>query len=189
MADSFAVALAKTRGATLITSDHHEFDVLQTRGEDRILWIRSRVVITHDRQDATESQVSNRQEKNSIWYYEHLEPMSGARYRRLPQGPVADIYFRALDELEEEGAVERKSKGRAIMISLIEKEAPENRLDPAEVLAIKRVAEAWKGRPTKEIVDFTHQQLPWLICRDGEVIPYGLITQEEQGRVYGRVEL
>jgi predicted nucleic acid-binding protein len=40
LADSFAVALAKTRGATLITSDHHEFDVLQTRGEVSILWIR-----------------------------------------------------------------------------------------------------------------------------------------------------
>jgi predicted nucleic acid-binding protein len=40
LADTFALALAKTSGAQLITSDHHEFDVLEEYGEARFLWIR-----------------------------------------------------------------------------------------------------------------------------------------------------
>ena len=37
-----------------------------------------------------------------IWYYLHSSPMSGMTYRKLPRGPVADVYFRALDEMEED---------------------------------------------------------------------------------------
>jgi predicted nucleic acid-binding protein len=40
IADTFALALAKTSGARLITSDHHEFDVLEEHGEAQFLWIR-----------------------------------------------------------------------------------------------------------------------------------------------------
>jgi predicted nucleic acid-binding protein len=40
LADTFAVSLAKANGAKLITSDHHEFDVLEEKGEASFLWIR-----------------------------------------------------------------------------------------------------------------------------------------------------
>jgi predicted nucleic acid-binding protein len=40
LADTFALALAKTSDALLITSDHHEFDVLEQKGEAKFLWIR-----------------------------------------------------------------------------------------------------------------------------------------------------
>ena len=124
-----------------------------------------------------------------LWYYDNSSPMSGVSYRKLPQGPVADVYFRALDELEDSGTVIREPKGKAFMYSLVEKEAPENRLSDNELDLIKRICQAWKGKPTSEIVDFTHKQLPWQICRDGEIIPYSLITQEEPENVYGTVKL
>jgi transcriptional regulator with XRE-family HTH domain len=124
-----------------------------------------------------------------IWYYDNSAPMSGMTYRKLSRGPVADIYFRLLDELEESGTVVREPKGNAILFSLVEEEAPVNKLSNAELNLIKRVGNAWKGKATEEIVDFTHEQLPWQICRDGEVIPYNLITQEEPENVYGPVEL
>jgi DNA-binding XRE family transcriptional regulator/uncharacterized phage-associated protein len=123
-----------------------------------------------------------------MWYYRNSSPMSGVVYRKLPQGPVADVYFRALDELEDAGVVVREPKGNAFMYSLIEKEAPTNRVSERELDLITRVCKAWQGKPTAEIVDFTHKQLPWQICRDGEVIPYSLITQEEPESVYGTVE-
>lgn len=123
------------------------------------------------------------------WYYLNSSPMSGMTYRKLPRGPVADIYFRALDELEEDGAIIREPKGKAILFSLVEKEAPASRLSDDELDLIEKIGTAWSGKSTDDIVNFTHEQLPWQICRDGEVIPYGLITQEEPERVYGTVQL
>ena len=34
-----------------------------------------------------------------IWFYENLRPMTGVKYRKMAQGPVAYEYFRALDKL------------------------------------------------------------------------------------------
>ena len=124
-----------------------------------------------------------------IWYYLHSSPMSGLTYRKLVRGPVADIYFRALDEMEEDGMIVREPKGRAILFSMVEKEAPLSKLTNEEVNLIKKIGEAWRNKSTDDIVKFTHAQLPWQICRDGEVIPYGLITQEEPERVYGSIQL
>jgi transcriptional regulator with XRE-family HTH domain len=124
------------------------------------------------------------------WYYDHLTPMSGMSYRKLPRGPVPDIYFRALDELEEDGTITREEKGRNILLKLAETgSAPANRLTKEELTEISKIAKTWQGKQTQEIVDFTHSQLPWQICRDGEIIPYSLITQEEPDRVYGNTEL
>ena len=64
-------------------------------------------------------------------------------------------------------------------------DAPHGKLDDDELNVIRLLGEAWKDKQTQEIVDFTHDQLPWQICREGEVIPYGLITQEEPEKVYG----
>jgi DNA-binding XRE family transcriptional regulator/uncharacterized phage-associated protein len=124
-----------------------------------------------------------------IWYYNNSAPMSGMIYRKLSRGPVADIYFRLLDELEESGTVVRESKGNAILFSLVERETPTNKLSNDELNLIIKVGNAWKGKATEEIVNFTHEQLPWQICRDGEVIPYNLITQEEPESVYGPIKL
>jgi len=123
-----------------------------------------------------------------LWFYRNSSPMSGMTYRKISHGPVADVYFRALDELEDSGVVVREPKGNAFMYSLVEKEAPANRLSELELDLITRVGQAWQGKPTAEIVDFTHRQLPWQICRDGEVIPYSLITQEDPENVYGSIE-
>ena len=124
-----------------------------------------------------------------IWYYRNSSPLSGMTYRKLPRGPVADVYFRALDELEEAGTIIREPKGKAILYSLVEGEAPRNRLSDQELNLIEVISQGWKSRPTDEIVDFTHRQLPWQVCRDGEIIPYSLITQEEPENVYGPIKL
>lgn len=124
-----------------------------------------------------------------IWYYENSKPMSGMTYRKLPRGPVSDVYFRALDEMEEDGTIERKPSGNAIMFSLVENEAPTGKLSEKEVDLIKRIGEAWQGKSTDDIVNFMHEQLPWQICLDGEVIPYSLIFQEEPEKIYGPTQI
>ena len=124
-----------------------------------------------------------------IWYYENSKPMSGMTYRKLPRGPVSDVYFRALDEMEEDGTIKREPSGKAIMFSLVEKEAPTGKLSKEEVNLIKRISEAWQGKSTDDIVNFTHEQLPWQICLDGEAIPYSLIFQEEPEKIYGPAQI
>jgi len=40
LSDACALALAKTLGAPVVTSDHHEFDALDHQGIARFIWIR-----------------------------------------------------------------------------------------------------------------------------------------------------
>lgn len=120
-----------------------------------------------------------------IWYYENSKSMSGMTYRKLPRGPVADTYFRALDEMEEDGIIVREPHGKAILFSLVEKEAPIGKLTDDELSLIKKIGKAWQGKSTEDIVNFTHEQLPWQVCLDGEAIPYSLIFQEEPEKIYG----
>lgn len=123
------------------------------------------------------------------WYYEHSTSMSEMPYRKFPRGPVSDIYFRILDDLEEDGIIIREPRGHAILFSLVEPSAPTDRLEKEELRTIKRICQSWQGKSTSEIVQFTHAQFPWQICHDGEVIPYGLIFQEEPEKIYGPAKL
>lgn len=120
------------------------------------------------------------------WYYEKLESMSGMQYLHRVYGPVPDPYFRALDELEEEGKINIDRKGDAMLVSI---GAGANRQDlnllhEDEIEFMKNISEKWKDKRTQEIVDFTHEQLPYKLCGPDEVIPYELITQEDPVHVY-----
>jgi transcriptional regulator with XRE-family HTH domain len=124
------------------------------------------------------------------WFYNHLESMSGMQYRKIPYGPVPDSFFRALDELEYDGkiVVERKSSEGKDMFLIKESESNKNEkilsLSKEENLLIKKIAIKWKHKKTNEIVNFTHNQLPYFLCKDNELIPYELITQEDPDKVY-----
>ena len=116
------------------------------------------------------------------WFYDQLEPLTGFSYRRLAQGPVPDAYFRAIDELFDEKLIDIKRQGSAFMISLNEA-ASNDLLTKAELATVKNVSQKWRTSNTQQIVDFTHRQLPWKICRQGELIPYELIIQEDPENV------
>ena len=123
------------------------------------------------------------------WYYLKSSPMSGMTYIKLPHGPVSDVYFRALDELEEDGTIIREHKGKAFLYSLVEKEVSANTLVEDELNLIKKIGNTWRNKSTDDIVSFTHEQLPWQSCRFGEIIPFGLIKQEKPEKVYGEIQL
>lgn len=121
------------------------------------------------------------------WFYDELESMSGMQYRKNHYGPVPDMYFRALDELEENGIIiiNRTAEG-PILISenkTLQKEDL-NQINSKELNLIKKIAAKWINKRTNEIVAFTHNQLPYKICEENEIIPYGLITQEDPDYVY-----
>lgn len=120
------------------------------------------------------------------WYYGKLESMSGMQYLRRDYGPVPDPYFRALAELEEEGKIEIDHKGDALLVSL-SGSSPKQKLDllnEKEIELIGKIGAKWKPKNTRDIVDFTHEQLPYKLCAPDEVIPYELITQQDPDYVY-----
>lgn len=118
-------------------------------------------------------------------FFQELEPMSGVKYRRLEYGPVPDIFFSMTDDLLDQGKINIKVlDGGAQMISSRTREFDTSELTDSELAKIKKICELWKDRRTVEIVNFTHEQKPWKMCRDGEYIPYSLIIQEDPEHVY-----
>ena len=93
------------------------------------------------------------------WFYDHLFPMSGI-------------------SIEQSGDAFLISENRG------SQKRPLGMLSRDESAFIKKVSDRWKHKRTKEIVDFTHNQLPYKLCADDEVIPYELITQEDPENVY-----
>lgn len=113
-------------------------------------------------------------------YYNFLTPISGFEYRRLAQGPVPIEFFDLIDS-SESLSVEKKDK--AIIVSLVE-EPDDSLFNVEEQKLIRAICKKWKKANTQEIVEFTHGQIPWKICREKEVIPYTLINLEEPNNVY-----
>lgn len=122
------------------------------------------------------------------WFYKHLEGMSNMPYRKIQYGPVPDNYFRAIDELFDDGSIEIDNTSREGVFLISQTRSSERKelsdLSVAEKKLIKQISLKWKDKRTSEIVKFTHDQLPYMICEDNEVIPYGLITQENPDHVY-----
>lgn len=120
------------------------------------------------------------------WYYQNLNSMSGMQYLRRAYGPVPDPYFRALAELEEEGKIAVDHKGNALLVSLSGSSSKQklDLLDDKEIELIKKISAKWNNKRTRDIVDFTHEQLPYKLCAPDEVIPYDLIIQQDPDYVY-----
>jgi DNA-binding XRE family transcriptional regulator/uncharacterized phage-associated protein len=122
------------------------------------------------------------------WFYKHLESMSGMLYRKIQYGPVPDNYFRVIDELFEEGVIDIDNSSRDGVFLISQTRSGErgelSELSTKEKNLIKDISKKWKYKKTQDIVSFTHNQLPYMICEDNEIIPYGLITQEDPGHVY-----
>lgn len=121
------------------------------------------------------------------WFYNNFESMSGMQYRRNHYGPVPDMYFRALDELEDEGKINiDRTKNGVVLIREARRSEKDilSNITKDEIALIKAISKKWQGKRTQEIVNFTHNQLPFKICSPDEIIPYELIIQEDPADVY-----
>lgn len=118
-----------------------------------------------------------------VYFYKHAEPVTGAQYRRIPYGPVPDIFFTTVDELFEDGSLVLEINGNTQLLSPNEHFSDDLLGDDEKVL-IDEICIKWQPRSTGEIVEFTHEQLPWKTCRSREIIPYELIIQEEPTNLF-----
>jgi transcriptional regulator with XRE-family HTH domain len=117
-------------------------------------------------------------------FYDNLVPMSSVRYVRREYGPVADIFFELTEDLYDKGKIDIKPLDYALMIRATTTEKEDGLLSGEEKDLLDKICLFWKDKRTSEIVNFTHEQKPWKMCRDGEYIPYSLITQEDPNHVY-----
>ena len=121
------------------------------------------------------------------FFYDYLESMSNVRYVRREYGPVADIFFELTEDLYDKGKINIKPLDYALMISATTIEKEDGLLSDEEKALLDRICNYWKDKRTSEIVNFTHEQKPWKMCRDGEYIPYSLIIQEDPNNVYAPI--
>lgn len=120
------------------------------------------------------------------WFYNYHESMSGLEYRKITHGPVPDYFFRLLEELDGDNKISIEPKGEALLISetRVGEKVNDDLLSTSEKKMIKKIAKKWETKNTKEIVGFTHSQIPYTFVDKGEIIPYELITQEDPAHVY-----
>jgi len=121
------------------------------------------------------------------YFYDNLVSMSGVRYVRREYGPVADIFFELTDDLYDKGKINIKPLDYALMINSTTIEQDEDLLSNEEKGLLDKICTYWKDKRTSEVVNFTHEQKPWKMCRDGEYIPYSLIIQEDPNHVYAPI--
>ena len=121
------------------------------------------------------------------YFYDNLVSMSGVRYVRREYGPVADIFFELTDDLYDKGKINIKPLDYALMINSTTIEQDEDLLSNEEKGLLDKICTHWKDKRTSEVVNFTHEQKPWKMCRDGEYIPYSLIIQEDPNHVYAPI--
>jgi len=127
------------------------------------------------------------------WFYHEMESMSGMSYRKIDYGPVPDEYFRALEDLEQNNLIDieinKTEDGyKAHLVRLTEggkKAQRENELLKSEEKElIGKIVFKWEPKSTADIVGFTHQQLPYKIADEKEIISYALVGQEEEADLY-----
>ena len=121
------------------------------------------------------------------WFYYHFESMSGMQYRKIQYGPVADAYFRIIDEMFDNGEIDIvQTKDGAMLISQTRSGAKIHisKINKEEEKLIKDIEKKWEGKKTAEIVDFTHKQFPFMFAEDNNLVSYDVFTQENPDDIF-----
>ncbi len=124
------------------------------------------------------------------WYYKNHASMSGLSYRKIAFGPVADVYFRLLEEMEVGGVINIKQIYRddyhmyEIEETRTSAKKPLATLSKKEQSHLEKIWGQWEKSSTAEITKFTTEQIPYQNSQDGEIIDYALIEEEDSYNIY-----
>jgi transcriptional regulator with XRE-family HTH domain len=124
------------------------------------------------------------------WYYQNDKSLSGFSYRKITFGPVADVYFRLLEEMEVGGVINVKQIYRDDyhMYEIEETRASAkkilSKLSKREQTHLAKIWTQWEKGSTAEILKFTTEQAPYLNSLAGEIIDYELIKTEDSYNLY-----
>ena len=116
-------------------------------------------------------------------YYElYEEHLTGAKYRKLPYGPVPQNLDTIIGQMMENGMIQRiKTAYYSMMqtryIPLIKADLTELKASEKEV--IDKVIEQLSDWSAAAISNYSHKDMPWLASKDGEEINYELVFYRE----------
>ncbi len=111
-------------------------------------------------------------------YYElYEEHLSGARYRKLPYGPVPLSFEKIVSSMIEKGEIKKikteyfkKLQTRYLPLE----KADLTKLMASEKEVIDKVIEQMSDWSASSISDYSHNDMPWKASKEGEIIEYEL---------------
>ncbi len=112
-------------------------------------------------------------------YYElYEEHLTGAKYRKLPFGPVPQHLDTIINQMIEDGEIKRIKapyfdKVQTRYIPLVS--ADLKTINGAEKEVIDKVIEQFSDWSAAAISDYSHKDMPWLASKEGEEINYELV--------------
>ena len=120
-------------------------------------------------------------------YYNHFDSISHVLYKCKEYGPLAEPFLEVIEDMYEKGELHidvLEEGAQMLTLSKSFSKTSLNRLSDEEKKEIDMVCDKWKNANSKELVNFTHKQKPWMACRENEIIPYDLILQEDPNNVF-----
>jgi transcriptional regulator with XRE-family HTH domain len=116
-------------------------------------------------------------------YYEmYEEHLTGAKYRKLPYGPVPQKLDSIIAQMIEKGQLQRiktEYHGFPQTRYLPLEKADLTKLKASEKEIIDRVIEQMSDWSAAAISNYSHKDMPWLASKDGENIHYELVFYRE----------
>jgi transcriptional regulator with XRE-family HTH domain len=116
-------------------------------------------------------------------YYElYEEHLTGAKYRKLPYGPVPQNVDTIIGQMMEKGIIQRikteyYNKMQTRYIPLAKADLTELKASEKEV--IDKVIEQMSDWSASAISNYSHKDMPWLASKEGEDINYELAFYRE----------
>ncbi|MHB1178372.1 MAG: type II toxin-antitoxin system antitoxin SocA domain-containing protein [Daejeonella sp.] len=116
-------------------------------------------------------------------YYElYEEHLTGAKYRKLPYGPVPQKLDTIISQMMEKGMIQRfkteyYEKMQTRYIPLVKADLSELKASEKEV--IDKVIEQLSDWSAAAISNYSHKDMPWLASKEGEEINYELAFYRE----------
>ena len=121
------------------------------------------------------------------YYYTHFKSISNVSYKCKEYGPLAEPFLETIEDMFEGGELHLEVSEEGAQLLTLSKSIKNigiKKLSDEEKTKIDDVCNKWKNASTKELVNFTHKQKPWMACRENEIIPYDLILQEDPNNVF-----
>ncbi|QPH39837.1 type II toxin-antitoxin system antitoxin SocA domain-containing protein [Pedobacter endophyticus] len=116
-------------------------------------------------------------------YYElYEEHLTGAKYKKLPYGPVPQKLDSVINQMLDDNEIQRIKtayKGFAQKRFLPLQKADLTQLKASEKDVIDKVLEQMSDWSATAISDYSHKDLPWEVTEDGKDISYNLAFYRE----------
>jgi len=121
---------------------------------------------------------------NKILYYSDFaayriegQPITGATYRKLSEGPAPKEMIKARDELIESGRLRMEHRPYFTRIQkrlVLEDDQSANReiFSPTERDIVNEVIEFFYGKSAREVSDYSHREPGWRVAEEMGDIPY-----------------